>query len=205
MGQTKASLVSVAACVATLLGTTGVLEAETIRVEVNGKFAFTFLQDGDTNGSLTASRDLITNVKTLDFTYVIPDPANPDVVTFIQGAGTIPNNSFQVSHSSAELHVTTPFPVTSCVIDNVTGEATCSTSAPIRFDLSWVRDGFTTIRETTDRRITSGPVTEHFEGTLKRWSAIVNGSWTGHTASNVNGDLMDTENTTVTREITITP
>jgi hypothetical protein len=31
MGQTKASLVSVAACVATLLGTTGVLEAETIR------------------------------------------------------------------------------------------------------------------------------------------------------------------------------
>ena len=34
---------------------------------------------------------------------------------------------------------------------------------------------------------------------------MVNGSWTGHTASNLNGELQDTENTTVTRAITITP
>jgi hypothetical protein len=172
---------------------------------VNGKFAFTFLSDGNTNGSLTASRDLITNVKTLDFAYVIADPANPDVVTFIQGAGTIPNSAFQVSHTTAELHVTTPFPVTACVIDNTTGESTCSPSPPIRFDLGWTRDGFFTTRETTDRRTTLGPVTERFEGTVKRWSAVVNGSWTGHTASDLSGELQDTENTTVTREITFAP
>jgi hypothetical protein len=174
-------------------------------IEVNGKFAFTFLQDGNTNGSLTASRDLITNVKTLDFAYVIPDPVNPDLVTFIQGAGTIPNSSFQVSHSTAELHVTTPFAVTSCLVDTTTGEMTCGASPPIRFDLSWVRDGFFIQRETTESRTTFGPVTTRFEGTLKRWSAVVNGSWTGHTSSNVNGELQDTENTTVTREITVEP
>lgn len=178
-------------------------QGSTTHIEVNGKFAFTFLADGNTNGSLTASRDLITNVKTLDFSYVIPDPANPDLVTFILGTGTIPNNSFQVSHSTAELHVTTPFPVTSCLVDTTTGEMTCGASPPIRFDLSWVRDGFFTFRETSERKTTFGPVTERFEGTLKRWSAVVNGSWTGHTSSNVNGELQDTENTTVTREITV--
>jgi hypothetical protein len=126
-------------------------------------------------------------------------------VTFIQGAGTIPNNSFQVSHTTAELHVTTPFPVTLCIINNNTGVATCGASPPIRFDLSWAGDGLFALRETTDRRLTFGPVTEHFEGTVKRWSAIVNGSWTGHTASDVIGDLLDTDSTTVTREITVTP
>jgi hypothetical protein len=70
MGHIRLLLMFVAACVAT----TSALEGSTTRIEVNGKFASTFLHDGDTNGSLTASRDLITNVKTLDFAYVIPDP-----------------------------------------------------------------------------------------------------------------------------------
>ena len=198
MGHIRFWLVFVAACVAE----PAMPQGSTTHIEVNGKFAFTFLADGNTNGQLTASRDLITNVKTLDFAYVIPDPTNPDLVTFIQGAGTIPNNSFQVSHSTAELHVTTPFPVTSCLSNTSTGEMTCSASPPIRFDLSWVRDGFFIQRETTESRTTFGPVTTRFEGTLKRWSAVVNGSWTDHAASNINGELQDTENTTVTREIT---
>jgi hypothetical protein len=174
-------------------------------IRVNGRSAFTFLTDADTNGSLTASRDEIANTKALDFGYASSDPTNPDLIIFINGAGAIPNSSFQVSHTSAELHVTTSFPVTRCVFNQITGEQTCGASPPIRFDLSWVGDGFQSVKEFVRRKEKLGPTTTKFEADNKLWSAVVNGTWTGNVASNNSGNLQDTENVTVTREITMTP
>jgi hypothetical protein len=175
------------------------------RITVNGKSAFGFLTNANTNGSITASRDEIANTKSIDFGYATTDPGNPDLVTFYLGAGPIPNSAFQVSHSSAALHVTTSFPVNRCVVNTATGEQNCTTSPPIRFDLTWTGDGVQSSKEFVRRKDVIGPTTIKFEGENKQWSAVVNGTWTGNTAADVAGILLDNENVTVTREITFAP
>lgn len=175
------------------------------RIHVNGRFAFTFLTDGDeTNGSLTASKDRLANTSGLDFAYVEPHATDPDILVFIQGAGQIPNSALSVNGQAADLDVTTPFPISRCEVNQETGEIiVCGDGAPITFDLSWVNDHFGEIHEKTKRRTVFGPVTTKFEGELKERTALVNGTWTGHTAVDVSGNLLQTVNTTITREITM--
>jgi hypothetical protein len=57
--------------------------AKVTKIRVKGLFAFAFLNDGDTNGFLNASKDQITNTSALDFSYAFPDPTSPDFVILI--------------------------------------------------------------------------------------------------------------------------
>jgi len=175
------------------------------RIHVNGRFAFVLLNEGDeTNGSLTASKDQLANTSGLDFGYVEPHPTDPDILVFIQGAGQIPNGSFSIDGQAAALHVTTTFPISRCEVNQVTGEIiVCGDGAPITFDLSWANDHFGDIQEKTKRREVFGPVTTKFEGEFKSRTAAIDGTWTGHTADGLTGNLLQTVNTTITREITV--
>ncbi len=175
------------------------------RIHVNGRFAFVLLNEGDeTNGSLNASKDQLANTTGLDFSYVEPHATDPDILVFIQGAGQIPNSAFSIDGQAAELHVTTTFPISRCEVNEVTGEIiVCGDGTPITFDLSWVNDHFGDIHEKTKRREVFGPVTTKFEGELKNRTASINGTWTGHTAVDLSGNLLRTVSTTITREITM--
>lgn len=175
------------------------------RIRVDGRFAFTFLTDDEeTNGSLTASKDRLANTTGLDFGYAEPHPTEPDVLVIIQGAGLIPNNAFSVNGQAAELHVTTPFPLNRCEVNQETGEIiVCDGGTPVRFDLSWVNNQFGEIHEETRRREVFGPVTTKFQGEFKSRTATVNGTWTGHSAVDLDGQLQQTVSTTITREITV--
>lgn len=174
-------------------------------IQVSGRFAFVLLNEGDeTNGSLTASKDQLTNTSGLDFGYVEPHPSDPDILVFIQGAGPIPNNTFSINGQAAELHVTTTFPITRCEVNDITGEIiVCGAGAPVRFDLGWANDHFGETHEKTKRREEFGPVTTRFEGEFKSRSALINGTWTGHTGVDLGGNLLQTVSTTITREITV--
>jgi len=77
------------------------------KINVNGHFADTFLLDGNTSGSLTASKDEIANTSALDFSYANLDPTNPDLIILIQGAGAIPNSAFTITSTTAHLVLTT--------------------------------------------------------------------------------------------------
>ncbi len=175
------------------------------RIHVNGRFAFTFLNEGEeTNGFLNASKDRLANTTGLDFGYVEPHATDPDILVFIQGAGQIPNSAFSINGQAAELHVTTAFPISRCEVNQETGEIiVCGDGTPIRFDLSWVNNQFGEIHEETRRREVFGPVTTKFQGELKQRTATINGTWTGHTAVDLDGNLLQTVNTTITREITM--
>jgi hypothetical protein len=108
------------------------------KIKVNGLSADMFLVDADAgaNGFLNASRDQIANTSALDFSCVVPLP-DPDFVIFIQGAGAIPNGSFQITATSARLRVTTPFPVNRCIANLVDGTFTCAETTPstLRLDV----------------------------------------------------------------------
>lgn len=185
--------------------TTAQAVAGVTTIHVNGRFAFVLLNEGDeTNGALTASKDQLANTSALDFAYVEPHPTDPNVLVFIQGAGQIPNNAFSINGQAAALHFTTTFPISRCEVDETTGQIiVCGDGAPIRFDLSWVNDGFGDIHEKTKRREVFGPVTTKFEGELKQRTARIDGTWTGHAAVDLTGNLLQTVNTTITREITV--
>jgi hypothetical protein len=64
--------------------------ATNTHIKVNGKFATVFLVDPDAgiNGSLSASKDQVANTTGLDFGYGFANPANPEQVILILGAGT---------------------------------------------------------------------------------------------------------------------
>jgi hypothetical protein len=173
------------------------------RIKVNGRAATTFLVDGDFNGFLGPSKDQIENTSALDFSYASLDPSNPDLAILIQGAGQIPNSAFTVTSTTAHLAVTTPFVVTRCVINLVTGDFTCAPTGPSTFDLTWTKDGFGTTLEKIKFLDTLGPVTTKFEGTSSRVTASVSGTWDGHASTNAQGNLSDTQNTTIIREITL--
>jgi hypothetical protein len=185
-------------------GTTQQASTTVTRIHVNGRFADVLLDEGDsTNGFLNASKDQLANTTGLDFGYAEPHPTDPDIAVIIQGSGQIPNGSFSVNGQAAALHVTTAFPISRCEVNQVTGEFTCGDGTAIRFDLSWVNDDFGDIQEKTKRKQVFGPVTTRFEGEFKQRTASINGTWTGHTGVDMSGNLLQTVNTTITREITM--
>lgn len=190
-------------------GTSVTEQASTIVtvIKVNGRFATVLLADTGTNGIVTASKDGITNTTALDFSYVEPHATDPTLLVFLQGAGQIANNKFTINGQTASLNVTTPFAVTRCEVVAETGEVLpCTTSAPITFNLTWVNNLFGSLQEKTKRLQVFGPVTTKFEGEVKSRTATVTGTWTGHTAASLDGELLQTVNTTLTREITmVTP
>ena len=161
-----------------------------------------FLVDTDADGFLNASRDQIANTSALDFSYVIHLP-DPDSVILIQGAGAIPNSSFQITATSARLQVTTPFPVNRCVVNFVDGTFECAETTPSTFDLTWVSNGIGSQFRKITEILTLGPVKTRIKGQFVSRMANVNGTWDGHTAVDQPGNVVDTENTTVTREITM--
>jgi hypothetical protein len=173
------------------------------KIRANGLSSDTFLVDGDTNGFLNVSRDEIANTTSLDFSYATPDPLDPDIVILVQGAGEIPNSAFTISLTEAHLAVTTSFPFNRCVVNIVTAVFNCDPGTPITFDLIWARNGFGSVHEKTQRTETFGPVSIRFKGEYESRTAIVNGTWTGHTALDMLGNLVDSKNNTNVREITL--
>ena len=157
----------------------------------------------NTNGFLNVGRDQIANTTMLDFSYATPDTANPEIVYLIQGSGEIPNSNFTISSTTARLAVTTPFPSHYCVVNVINADFDCEDSTPITFDLTWVRNGYGSIHEKTQRTETFGPVAVKFKGEYDSVTALVNGRWSGHTASELFGNLVDTKNNTNIREITV--
>ena len=175
------------------------------KIRMNGLSSDTFLFDADTNtnGFLNVGRDEIAGTTQLDFSYATPDTVNLEIVYLIQGSGEIPNSAFTINSTTAHLTVTTPFPSHSCVVNFVTAEYDCDPGPAITFDLTWTKDGYASIHEKTQRSETFGPLTTKFKGEYESVSAKVNGTWTGHTASDLFGNLVDSKGHTNLREITL--
>lgn len=177
------------------------------RIRTNGHVAQANLSDGGANGYLLASRDLVSGTSALDFSYAAFSPDNPDLVFLIQGAGEIPNSAFTNAQNwtSARLAVTTAFPVIRYEINLVTGEITSGPWSPVTFDLTWVPNSFFTSVEHVESVQTFGPVKRYFRGAFSQVSASVSGTWGGYTQTNGSGNLQDTKNNTVEREIIVDP
>jgi hypothetical protein len=75
----------------------------------------------------------------------------------------------------------------------------------VTFNLTWTQDGLFTVHEKTKRTETMGPVTANIKGEFDLLSATINGTWGGHVAANLFGNLLDTKSTTASREITLEP
>ena len=174
------------------------------QIRVNGDSSDAVLSDPNTgtNGFLNVSRDRVTDTSALDFSYVTPT-TDPDIVILVQGAGEIPSWVFTTTSTTAQLNVVTAFPVIRCEIDLVTGEFSCADGDPVAFDLTWTQNGFTEVNEHVTRQETIGPLTVSFTGRFHQRSALVNGTWTGNVAVNMSGNLLDTGNVTVVREIAL--
>jgi hypothetical protein len=185
--------------------TTQALNGATVtKIRVNGLSADMFLIDNatGTNGFLNASRDEIANTSALDFSYVTPEP-DPNFVVLIQGAGAIPNSSFTITANTARLVLTTPFPVNRCRVNTVEGTFECGETVPSTFDLTWVRNGFGSLFTKATVIQTLGPVTTKLKGDFLSVTANVNGTWDGHDAVDQTGNIVDTQNRTITREVTM--
>jgi hypothetical protein len=101
--------------------------------------------------------------------------------------------------------VTTSFPVTRWEINLVTGQVTSAPWPPVTFDLTWAPDDFWTSFERVESIATFGPVKQHFRGAFSRVSASVSGTWDGHPLMNGSGELQDTQNNTIERQIIVEP
>ena len=176
----------------------------TTQIRVNGQSASVLLVDSDgTNGFLTVTEDQINDTTGLDFSWATPDPSDPDFADLYQGAGEIPNTAYSHTATTASLSLTTPPPfVTHCRVDLFNGTFVCEESAPLTFNLSWATNGFGSIEERTQRTEKLGPVTTRFKAEFTTLTAGVSGTYGGHTASNLNGDLTDSQSKTYIREIT---
>lgn len=177
-------------------------------IKVNGKSATAMLLDAQgTNGFLAATEDQIEHTVALDFSWATPDPMNPDLAVLYQGAGEIPLSAFTQTATSAHLDLTTAasFPINRCVIDLNDGTATCETSGPLTFDMTWAQNGLGRIEEKTKRKEILGPVTTKMNAEFVTVTASVNGTWGGRSSPNLSGDLTDSESKTYIREITVAP
>jgi len=171
--------------------------------KVSGKSAAFQLDDGERFASLTVTRDAIANTTSLSFGYRFADPGDPNRSILTLGDGEIPNSAFSITSNSARLTVTTPasYPVTRCVVNNETGEASCSPAAPSTFDLAWVGDGSFSFHQIGNRVETTGQFLARVGVRFDEASASVSGTWDGHSAQNLTGFLTDSENATLLREI----
>jgi hypothetical protein len=175
-------------------------------VRTNGREAEVSLFDPgtDTQGTLVVSRDEVEDTTNLSFSYFRPDPAEPTIQVVRQGVGEIPNNALQITDQNAHLTLAaTPFTTIECRVDTVEGTSTCDSAPPVGFDLTWVSDGFIIeqFREKSTRK--TGPVTVKSKGERERRSALVDGTFGGNTATNMSGFISDSQQTTITREVTV--
>jgi hypothetical protein len=216
--QTKTRILSVASlAIAALCLTVSAAQARQMntRITINGKFATVFLIDpaAGINGSLTVSKDQVANTTGLDFSYGFANPANPEQIILITGAGTIANDAFTITNTTAQLSVTVSdsppsFSFQSCIVDQNTGTVDCNPTSPESLAFTWAANGFATVVEKTDRTETFGPVTTHFKGTFSTQSANSAGTFGGHTnadSASATGTLSQSQNMTLTKEITVPP
>lgn len=175
------------------------------RIRVNGRSSDVLLSADGAAGYLFAGRDLITNTTAVDFSYASPDPTNPNRVVLVQGAGAVPNSAYTLTSSGARLIATTTFPITRCVVDQVTGDVACAPGAAVALDVTWTRNGYARVQEKVQRREQTGPVTTKFKGEYDQRSALVDGAIGGFVLDDNTGNLLDTQNTTITREIEVAP
>ena len=174
-------------------------------INVNGNSASVMLFDTDgTNGFLTVTEDQVAGTSALDFSYATPDPNDPNFAILYQGAGQIPNSAYTNNGTSASLNFTTggDFEATRCVVDLTFGTFVCAPAEPLTFDLTWTQNGFGSIHEKCKREETMGPVTTKMKTEFTTVTANVNGTYGSHTASNLSGELTDSESRTYIREIT---
>ncbi|MEO8700654.1 MAG: hypothetical protein ABI867_11450 [Kofleriaceae bacterium] len=176
-------------------------------IKVNGRSAFALLSDSDgTNGFFTATQDQIANTSGLDFSWATPDPTNADFMILYQGAGPIPNSAYTRTATTARIVFTTgnSYPVTRCVVNVNTGDFTCAPLAgSLSFNLTFTQNGFGKTKETTKRKEVLGPVTTKIDAEFKSVTASITGTYGGHNAAGLSGDLTDTESKTNIREITV--
>ena len=85
----------------------------------------------------------------------------------------------------------------------VEGTFECSETVPSTFDLTWVRNGFGSLFTKATVIQTLGPVTTKLKGDFLSVTANVNGTWDGHDAVDQTGNIVDTQNRTITREVTM--
>jgi hypothetical protein len=179
------------------------------KLRANGLAANVILEDSatGTNGFVSVAQDEIANTVALDFSYAYPDTANPGFYYVFQGAGEIPNTALEISRTFAHLAVTTPdsYAVYRCYLNTVTGDYFCDVIDPISFDLTWVVTGIGTIRESTKRFETFGPVTTKFQAEFIARTALVNGTYGGITGVGMSGNVYDTDHKSYIREITLKP
>jgi hypothetical protein len=93
--------------------------------------------------------------------------------------------------------------VNRCEVNLIDGTFTCAQTAPSTFDLTWVRNGIGSLFQKTTTIQTLGPVKTRIKGQFASQMANVNGMWDGHSALDQPGNVVDTEQTTVIREIRI--
>jgi len=183
--------------------------ATVTNIKVNGQFAEMLLLDTNTNGFLAASKDEVANTSALDFSYAFIDPANPDQAILIAGAGEIPNSAFTITTTArvttAHLAMTTTFPIIRCVLNLITADFACAPGTPSSFDLTWVPNGLGTSSANTTQVDTFGPVTTRIKGTFTSKTTNVNGTWDAHRATNLAGSVLNTDSSTMTRQITVAP
>lgn len=181
-------------------------KSTTTVIRVNGLSVDSLLYDPatGTNGFVNVGRDQISNTTSLDFSYARPT-SNPDIFILTQGAGQIPSSAFVRTANYASLVLpVTPFPITRCNVNQDDGTFTCTTGGPsIAWNLTWEANGFSEVEEVTARRQKIGPMTTYYAGRFFQRSALVNGTWNGATAVDISGNLVDTQNATITREITM--
>lgn len=173
-------------------------------IKINGKAVDAVLNATNMNGFLNASNDQITATSALDFSFAVHDP-NPNIQTFTTGAGSIPNSGLTIGSSTATLSVTTTFPIDVCVVDTSAGTTVCSAGSPITFNVTWTADGFATTFQKLHEIRTEGPVTTTFKGTFDQVSAGASGTFTGFTIADNTGNIIDTKNSTVTRDVDFGP
>jgi hypothetical protein len=180
--------------------------ATVTRIKVDGFFSTTFLSSGEVRGTLTASQDRVANTSAVDFSWVRPTTTE-NVFLLVQGAGAIPNSGLTMTSTSVHLAVTTSFPVYDCLINSMTGESSCTVGSPRSFDLTWVKNGLGTTAEKTTRRETFGPVTTKFSGQFVSETADAAGTWDTYSGTDCLSlcSILDTQSTTIIREITVAP
>ncbi len=179
--------------------------ASITKIRVDGDSSDALLSDPNTgtNGFVNVGRDNIAGTTSLDFSYATPT-SDPDVITLVQGSGLIPNDAFTTTSSSAQLTLAeTPFDVLHCAVNLVTGEFTCAIGATIPWNLTWASNGFSEVEERVQRTQKLGPLTVKEHGGYDLRSALVNGTWNGNTAVDMMGNLLDTRNFQLIREITM--
>jgi hypothetical protein len=198
-------LLTVAATPASIASAPG-RRSDVTKIRVNGRSAHAFLVNPDgTGGFVFPTQDEIAHTAALEFGYVAADPADPDLVILITGAGEIPNTGFTATATSAHLALTTPasYEVTRCVFNSVTGDISCAPTDPVTFDMTWTADGIGSVREKTKRTETFGAMTTKFDGEFASRTATVTGTCCGGVPAVAGGTLFDTESKTFIREVTL--